>query len=265
MPGQGALVESLSQNPPGEQEESHTGKTQQETIFYRAQDGPADPLVVSPGIALGDHGQQHDGDGAGERVGKKDHGESHAGQYAVHAESRGGVVAVTAQPGGNGYGFHALQQIEYDPVGGQGDHHTQQLPVAEGGRRMSGCGDGGLAETVIPGGRQSRQHGAAFPYGQAQHRHIDGRGLPLGQYGGGEQIDAGHPAALLQQLCACGDPRFFYTVKIAVDTGMNGAQGNGGSQEPDHGGRSGFPEQIDRYEIAARKERRRAGKGQGNC
>ncbi len=118
---------------------------------------------------------------------------------------------------------------------------------------------------MYPGGQQGSQHGTALTDGQPQHRHINGRNTALGQYGVGDQIDAGHPAALFQQLGACRDPRLFDTVKVSVDTGMDGTQRNGGGQNADHRGCAGFQEQSDRYVVAARIESGSAGQGQGDC
>ncbi len=138
MSRQGAAVQSLPQEPACEQEKAHAGQAQQKAVFYRAQDGPADALVISSGIAFGDHGQQHDGHGSGQGVGKKDHGEGHAREHAVHAEGSGIVIAIAAQPGGDRYGLHALQQVQHDPVGGEREDHSQQLSIAGGGQGTGG-------------------------------------------------------------------------------------------------------------------------------
>ena len=135
MSRQRASVQPFPQEPAGEQEKAHAGKTQDKAIFYRAQNGPAYTLFISLCIALGDHGQQHDRYGASQGIRKKDHGESHAGQHTVHTEGGSIVIAIAAQPCGDGHGFHALQQIQYDPVGSQGDDHAQQLSIAG-----DGCG-----------------------------------------------------------------------------------------------------------------------------
>ena len=54
------------------------------------------------------------------------------------------------------------------------------------------------------------------------------------------QIDAGYTAQLFCQLGGRGDTGFFHSVEIAVDAGVNGAQGNGQGDDAQHGGRPLF-------------------------
>lgn len=118
MTGKFAVEEQIPQKISQQPEAAHTGTAQQTAIFHSEGDCFPDGISVSKGVIFRDNGQQQDGYGTGECIGKENERHRHTGQNTVDAQCRGGVIAVGAQLGRYGDGFYTLQKVQYNAVGG---------------------------------------------------------------------------------------------------------------------------------------------------
>ena len=165
-------------------------------------------------MIFGDHGEQQNGDGAGQGVGKKDKGERHAGEHAVHAQGGDIVIAVGAQHRGDGDGLHALKEIEDDAVCGERKRHGEKAAVQPGGERGGNAAAGSLH------GSEGEQHGAELSEGKTEHGNADGRCLARAESLAGDEKHTADSCQLLEQLGGGRNTGFFDSVKVAVDTGV---------------------------------------------
>ncbi len=75
-----------------------------------------------------------------------------------------------------------------------------------------------------------------------------------------KQIDAADPGKLFRELADRGDRRFFQTVVIAVDTGVDAAWHEGQGEDAEHGSASDIPEPDFGQHIGAAEDKH-AGSG----
>ena len=162
--GKGAVKQSGACPSSQEHKADHTAAAHEGAVFDGTDRGVPHCIHVAQGIALGDHGEEHHGDGAGEGVWKEDKGHCHAGEHTVNAQGGDGIVAVEPEPCGDGYGFHALQKVQHDTVRSQGERHGQEAAVGNFLYAVDGHGRRCFTDTVGKHCQRRHGHGKEFPY-----------------------------------------------------------------------------------------------------
>ena len=131
-----------------------------------------------------------------------------------------------------------------------------------GGQRIvrgrSSVPGNGMPGKVDAHGADGQEHGGHFSDDQAGRRDGNGQLSVLLQGGKGDQVDASHPHKLFHELCGCGNGGLAQTVKVAVDTGMNGGEGEGKSRDAQQRRTAGLKKKPLCYEVGAAENNGRA-------
>ncbi len=90
------------------------------------------------------------------------------------------------------------------------------------------------------GGADCDQHGDAFSDYESEYRYVDGGNVSSFRSDYGDKSHAADTENLFHQLAGGGDRRALNSVKITVNTGMNGGHGNGQGYNAQHGSGAGF-------------------------
>ncbi len=235
----------------------HTAQAHCAAVFDSSDGSLSDGGHISKHVAFGDHRQKQDGYRAGQGIGEKNQGHGHTGENPINAQSRHIVIAVEAQAGRNGDGFHALEKVQNNTVCGQRQRHLQQSAVqiltslkrpGQSGGKPS-CGPACLPRHAGQYGGYGKEHGEQLAYGEAQNSDADGRSLSGRDGKGGNYVHTAYPGQLLQQLGDSRNPCFFYSVKVSVDTGMDSGKGYGEGEDAKHGGRARLLKQVRRDRV----------------
>ena len=121
------MIQQTSRCAPEQKKHCGTAETENQAVSYGSHDCTPDSEAVAAGIRLRDDWQKQHGYGIGDGGGKQDKRKAHTGQYTVDTQRLRIAQPVCHETVGNINRLHALQKIEHQTVGGEGDGKLQQL------------------------------------------------------------------------------------------------------------------------------------------
>ena len=232
------------------EKESRTGEAKEQTVSEGLQDRSGYGVMVTVVIGLRNDREKQNRNGIGDGRRKQDQRKAHSGEYPVDPEGIGIAESKQHQPVWNIDGFYALEQIENDTVGGKRNGKRKQLSdnfkvLWHRSCRMRAKllslnkGRNGLSwkNMVCPckDCDQRYDHRSAFSDDKTYYGEADRWLHPLAAADKIDQIDGADTADLFGKLGNGRDSSLAYSIKIAVNAGMNGCHGDGKGNNTEQG------------------------------
>ena len=226
---------------PEKEKESRTGEAKEQTVPEGLQDGPGNGVMVTIVIGLCNNREEQNRNGIGDGRRKQDQWKAHSGEHSVDPEGIGIAESKQHQPVWDIDGFYALEQIENDTVGGKRNGKRKQLSGNFKVLRHRGCRMRAKLLSLNKGGNglslknmvspckdrdQRYDHRSTFPDDKTHYGKADRWLHPLLATEKIDQIDGADTADLFSKLGNGRDSSLAYSIKIAVNAGMNGCHGD---------------------------------------